>query len=155
MKRKRLFKNMGNIVKFGIFGTILTFVIYSALAYLAIDLLDIEWVTDMDDESKTRKPTLIEIVFLCSLLCSSDIIAAVTIVNEDEQPKLFSIVLREGLFNDAVSIVLFETMREFANDPEKAKDFELWPIIVNFLKLLSLSILVGLIAGFVYSFLTK
>lgn len=64
-------------------------------------------------------------------------------------------MLGEGLFNDAVSIVLFETMRDFANDPEKAKDFELWPIIVNFLRLLSLSILVGLIAGFVYSFLTK
>ena len=58
-------------------------------------------------------------MFLCSLLCSSDIIAAVTIVNEDEQPKLFSIVLGEGLFNDAVSIVLFQTMKKFALDGEK------------------------------------
>ena len=79
------------------------------------------------------------IMFLCSLLCSSDIIAAVTIVNEEEQPKLFSIVLGEGLFNDAVSIVLFETMREFANpssDKPAPEHFDaeiLWDVICKFL----------------------
>lgn len=45
MKRKRFFKNMDNIVKFGIFGTILTFALYSSLTYLAITTLGIEWQT--------------------------------------------------------------------------------------------------------------
>lgn len=97
-------------------------------------------------------------MFLCSLLCSSDIIAAVTIVNEDEQPKLFSIVLGEGLFNDAVSIVLFETMREFANPYGDQPDFDFHTfseVIGNFFKLLGLSILVGIVFGFAYSYLTK
>ena len=33
--------------------------------------------------------------------------AAVTLVSEVEQPKLFSIILGEGLFNDAVAIILY------------------------------------------------
>jgi len=44
---------------------------------------------------------------MCSILSSSDIIAAVTLVKYDEQPKLFSIILGEGLANDAVAIILF------------------------------------------------
>ena len=46
------------------------------------------------------------IFYVCAILCSSDIIAAVTIVKFEEQPKLFSTILGEGLFNDAVAIIL-------------------------------------------------
>ena len=161
MKRKRFFKNMDNIVKFGIFGTILTFALYSLLTYGAIKLMKIKWPTPIPGGEEDKEPTAIDIMFLCSLLCSSDIIAAVTIVNEEEQPKLFSIVLGEGLFNDAVSIVLFETMREFANpssDKPAPEHFDaeiLWGVICKFLKLLGLSIIVGIVFGFAYSYLTK
>lgn len=70
---------------------------------------------------------------------------------------LFSIVLGEGLFNDAVSIVLFETMREFViNHEMPVFDFPtVRDIFLKFLKLLSLSILVGIVFGFAYSYLTK
>lgn len=53
-----------------------------------------------------------EILFFCSIFCSSDIIAAVTIIKFEEQPKLFSVILGEGLFNDAVAIILFQTMKD-------------------------------------------
>lgn len=49
-------------------------------------------------------------MFISSIFCSSDIIAAITIVKFEDQPKLFSIILGEGLFNDAVAVILFETM---------------------------------------------
>jgi len=48
-----------------------------------------------------------EILSLCSLLCSSDVIAAISMLNYNESPKLFSIVYGEGVFNDIVSIILF------------------------------------------------
>ena len=57
-----------------------------------------------------------DIFYVCSILCSSDIIAAVTIIKFEEQPKLFSIILGEGLFNDAVAIILYQTMRKLAKD---------------------------------------
>lgn len=58
----------------------------------------------------------VDIFYLASLLSSSDIIAAVTLVKYKEQPVLFSIILGEGLFNDAVALILFTTMKEIAKD---------------------------------------
>ena len=48
-----------------------------------------------------------EILLMCSLLCSTDVVAAVSIVKYDQQPKLFSLILGEGIMNDAVCIILF------------------------------------------------
>ena len=48
----------------------------------------------------------IEVSLLCAMLCSSDIIAAVSLVKYKEYPKIFSILLGEGLWNDAVAVVL-------------------------------------------------
>ena len=44
---------------------------------------------------------------ISSLLCSSDVIAAISIVKYEEQPKLFSIIFGEGIVNDAVALILF------------------------------------------------
>jgi sodium/hydrogen exchanger-like protein 6/7/sodium/hydrogen exchanger 8 len=51
-----------------------------------------------------------EVFLMCSLLCSTDVIAAVSLINPAEQPKLFSLVFGEGITNDAVSIILFQTV---------------------------------------------
>ena len=45
-----------------------------------------------------------------SLLCSSDVVAAVSIVNYEAQPKLYSCIFGEGVFNDIVSIIIFNTV---------------------------------------------
>ena len=55
---------------------------------------------------------MFEILSICSLLCSSDVIAAISMINYDDQPKLFSIVYGEGVFNDIVSIILFGTVQK-------------------------------------------
>jgi NhaP-type Na+/H+ or K+/H+ antiporter len=47
---------------------------------------------------------------ISSLLCSSDVIAAISIIKYEEQPKLFSLVFGEGIVNDAVAIILFNTV---------------------------------------------
>jgi len=44
---------------------------------------------------------------ISSLLCSSDVIAAISIVKYEEQPKLFSIIFGEGIVNDAIALILF------------------------------------------------
>jgi NhaP-type Na+/H+ or K+/H+ antiporter len=51
-----------------------------------------------------------EVLCICSLLCSSDVIAAISMISYSDQPKLFSIVYGEGVFNDIVSIILFNTV---------------------------------------------
>jgi len=57
-----------------------------------------------------------EILLLCSLMCSSDVVAAISLIDSAEQPKLFSVVFGEGVSNDAVSIILFNTvLKKFKN----------------------------------------
>merc|ERR1712166_237130 len=51
---------------------------------------------------------------MCALICSTDVIAAVAIINAKKQPKLFSVVLGEGVVNDAVTIILFNAVISFA-----------------------------------------
>jgi len=41
------------------------------------------------------------------------VVAAISLINYDEQPKLFSIVFGEGIINDAVSIILFNTVTKY------------------------------------------
>jgi len=57
--------------------------------------------------------TGMQIALLCALLCSSDVVAAVSIVSYKEQPKLYSCVFGEGVFNDIVSIILYGTVQGF------------------------------------------
>lgn len=47
---------------------------------------------------------------LASVLCATDTVAALTIVKEKEFPQLYSIMFGEGIVNDAVSILIFETI---------------------------------------------
>lgn len=65
------------------------------------------------DEDGGPKPIDIDIMRLLlftALLCSSDVVAAVSIVSYEAQPKLYSCVFGEGVFNDIVSIILFNTV---------------------------------------------
>ena len=55
---------------------------------------------------------------MCSLLCSTDVIAAVSLLNPKTQPKLFSLIFGEGITNDAVSIILFNTVVNFSKENE-------------------------------------
>jgi sodium/hydrogen exchanger-like protein 6/7/sodium/hydrogen exchanger 8 len=59
---------------------------------------------------------MFQILSICSLLCSSDVIAAISMISYNDQPKLFSIVYGEGVFNDIVSIILFNTVESFKTD---------------------------------------
>lgn len=45
-----------------------------------------------------------------AVLCSSDVVAALSIVDNNKQPKIFSCIFGEGILNDIVSIVLFNTV---------------------------------------------
>ena len=107
MKRRKFFSNLKNITKFGLVATILTFIIYSSLTVLLFKFVTLEKYLPDTDETEVWTMTPIEIMLVCSILCSSDIIAAVTIIKYEDQPKLFSIILGEGLSNDAVAIVLY------------------------------------------------
>ena len=81
MRRKKFFANIGTIMKFGFVGTIICFTIYTAMTYGA---LQAGWLTKYDDETKqyvSLDMGAFEVLSICALLCSSDVIAAIAMVD--------------------------------------------------------------------------
>ena len=84
MRRKEFFKNFVNITKFGIFGSLFTFVIFVALMYTLFNTVDMTMYSPEDQDYVPFNLSLIEIMLVCSILVSSDIIAAMSILKFDE-----------------------------------------------------------------------
>jgi sodium/hydrogen exchanger-like protein 6/7/sodium/hydrogen exchanger 8 len=64
--------------------------------------------------------SVMEILIMCSLLCSTDTIAAISLLDPVKQPKLFSVVFGEGIVNDGVVIILFNTIMKFADTEDSS-----------------------------------
>lgn len=54
------------------------------------------------------KLELKEIAMFAGIICSSDVVAPLTLIDNNKYPKVFSIVFGEGIVNDAMSIILFQ-----------------------------------------------
>ena len=92
---------------------------------------------------------------MCSLLCSSDVIAAISLISYDKQPKLFSIVFGEGIMNDAVSIILFNTVMKSTSVNSHITSSTPLNIIKNFASLGVNSLFIGVIFGLLSSLILK
>ena len=98
---------MVNISKFGLLGTVLTFVFFFVFTWLLFHYVEMWKYDPVTQAWSTWTLDIYSIAYMCAILTGSDIIAAVTLVKVDEQPTLFNIILGEGLFNDVVVIILY------------------------------------------------
>mmetsp|Transcript_9300 Transcript_9300/g.6667 ORF Transcript_9300/g.6667 Transcript_9300/m.6667 type:complete len:156 (+) Transcript_9300:488-955(+) len=96
-----------------------------------------------------------EVMLMCSLLCSSDVIAAVSLIDSKEKPKLFSVVFGEGITNDAVSIILFNTVVKFTRENTEFNAGSPFIILADFISLGFYSLLTGFVFGLACSYLLK
>ena len=97
----------------------------------------------------------IEISLLCAMLCSSDIIAAVSLVKYKDYPKIFSILLGEGLWNDAVAVVLASSAEKLVDSHKSYNLATVGGMIGNFFYLSIVSALIGLGGGLASGLMTK
>jgi sodium/hydrogen exchanger-like protein 6/7 len=65
------------------------------------------------DSKEALNFSILEILLFCSVISSTDAVAALTFIKEDEEPKLFEILFGEAVINDAVCIVLYTIIVEF------------------------------------------
>ena len=114
MKRRIFFENFGAVLIFGVFSTILQFFLFSFGLWLINGLgvfTKINFTTGVEEPFEL---SMMEILLMCSLICSSDVVAAIAVVKYEQQPKLFSVIFGEGITNDAVGIILFNTVMTYA-----------------------------------------
>ena len=84
MRRKEFFKNFANITKFGIFGSLLTYGLYLAMFYAFFRLGDWTYYDPLTSRTVVFNPSILDIMLFCSIIVSSDIIAAMTILKFEE-----------------------------------------------------------------------
>ncbi|KAF9458708.1 Sodium/hydrogen exchanger family-domain-containing protein [Collybia nuda] len=103
LKQENFFRNFGSIIIFAFFGTFISAVGVGVLVYiysfLGLESLDI---------------TLLECLTFGSTLSATDPVTILAIFNQYKvDPKLYSVIFGESLLNDAVSIVMYQTLSQF------------------------------------------
>jgi len=83
MRRKKFFKNIGTIMKFGFLGTIICFSLYTAMCYGALQMCWLKKYDELKGEEVCLSDYMgiFEVLSICALLCSSDVIAAIAMIN--------------------------------------------------------------------------
>jgi NhaP-type Na+/H+ or K+/H+ antiporter len=96
-----------------------------------------------------------EVLLMCSLLCSSDVIAAVSLVSYEKEPNLYSIIFGEGITNDAVSIILFNTVMKYTAKNQHVTWSTPMNIMGNFTSLGFWSLMMGIMFALWSAWLLK
>eukprot|EP01016_Furgasonia_blochmanni_P012276 TRINITY_DN1590_c0_g2_i2.p1 TRINITY_DN1590_c0_g2~~TRINITY_DN1590_c0_g2_i2.p1 ORF type:complete len:553 (-),score=167.50 TRINITY_DN1590_c0_g2_i2:168-1826(-) len=152
LKKRRFVQNFNYIVLYGVLGTIVNFAVMVAGTYLVSsnNLISVGYLfgENKGKPAEIVQLTIPEIFFMSATLCSSDTVAALTMIKSKEHPKLFSLVFGEGIVNDAVAIILFNAVRNTIS----SNAFHWYTPVnlsIDFFKMSGLSVLVGILTGIV------
>ena len=145
LKKRAFFKYFFYIVTFGIFGTVISFGTVSALVHYSNKL---NFFSPFNLDGKL-------ILLFSSVIASTDTVAAMTFIKEDQMPKLFSILFGEGVLNDAVCIVLYRILSNFDFENKSFNFWTILSIVGSFLMMFFFSCFIGIGGGLLCSLLLK
>lgn len=149
LEKGRFFSNVASILLFAVLGTLVSTIVvgYGLYALACVGVLGLE----------TASP--LEALMFGALISAVDPVATLAIlankhVNADK--LLLSLVFGESVLNDAVSIVLFNTLREFYTSTDASiGDMTLRDVIVRFLVIALGSVGVGIVTALSCSLLLR
>ncbi|KAN0061159.1 monovalent cation:H+ antiporter, CPA1 (nhx1) [Thecaphora frezii] len=143
LRQENFFRNFGTILIFAFAGTFISAVVVGVIVYIW-SLLHLESIS----------LSLLECLIFGSTLSATDPVTILAIFNTYKvDPKLYSIIFGESLLNDAVSIVMFDTLSTF-----RGKEIYLSSVfhgIGLFLIVFTFSMLLGVCFGLGCSLLLK
>ncbi|GJM99919.1 hypothetical protein PR202_ga17060 [Eleusine coracana subsp. coracana] len=99
VKKKQFFHNFMTIMSFGVFGVFISVAIVSAGCY---------WLFPKVGYGKLAA---VDYLALGAIFSSTDTVCTLQVINQDETPRLYSLVFGEGVVNDATSVVLFNAIK--------------------------------------------
>lgn len=101
---------------YGIGATILSFAIISGLSLFVNNL---GWIRALGNFDEKVYLSTFQIMAFASATCATDSVAALTIISAEKYPKLFIVVFGEGTLNDAVAIIIFQTVKNLVGGNQK------------------------------------
>ncbi|EPT00056.1 hypothetical protein FOMPIDRAFT_1163517 [Fomitopsis schrenkii] len=143
LKQENFFRNFGSILTFAFLGTFISAVGVGVLVYI-YSFLGLE----------SLEVGLIECLIFGSTLSATDPVTILAIFNQYKvDPKLYTVIFGESLLNDAVSIVMYETLTQFHGSEIYVSS--LFHGISIFLLSFSVSMALGVVFGLAMSLLLK
>ncbi|KAF9168083.1 monovalent cation:H+ antiporter, CPA1 (nhx1) [Actinomortierella ambigua] len=143
MKQARFFRNLGSILTFAFVGTFISALVVGVLVYL-LALTGLE----------SLNLSMLDSMIFGSVLSATDPVTILAIFNQLKvDPKLYSVIFGESILNDAVSIVMFETLKKY-----RGEDFHLGNVlhgISTFFFVFSVSLIIGVVIGLVAALALK
>ncbi|CAB5349280.1 unnamed protein product [Rhizophagus irregularis] len=140
MQKETFFRNFGTILLFAIVGTFMSTMVIGILVRILV-LLGID----------SLSLSLLDSIMFGSILSATDSVAVLTIFQTLKvDPNLYSIFFGETIMNDAVSIVFYETLKQYRDKEFHASNISdaILSFVIKFGASLSIGVLVGLL--FIY-----
>lgn len=89
------------------------------------------------------------------VLSNADTLAPLALIDSDKHPDIFSVVFGEGVLNDAVVLIAFETLKKNADHAEEYFENNLASIFTDFFLCALYSLLVGILCGVLSTLVNK
>ena len=143
LKQDNFFRNFGSILTFAFLGTFISAVGLGVLVYIW-SFLGLE----------SLQLSLLECLIFGSTLSATDPVTILAIFNQYKvDPKLYSVIFGESILNDAVSIVMYDTLSQFHGEDIYLSS--LFHGIGIFLLSFSISMALGVFFGLLVSLTLK
>ena len=144
MQKGPFFKNIGAILLYAFVGTFIAIIASSAMFY-ACGLTSLQPYF-----------TIYESLAFGSLISATDPVAVLAIFKEmDADVTLYTLIFGESIFNDAIAIVMYNTVQEASLDTTKSVGVQIGTSIGMFFVVFFGSLLIGAFSALLIAFILK
>ncbi|CAM9369517.1 unnamed protein product [Pylaiella littoralis] len=118
LKKRNFFKYFHYIFSFGFLGTLIQFITITVLALYASNS---KYLGILRDDGVPIGLSLHECMLMAAVFSAADEVATLSLIKQAEFPKLSAVLFGEGVLNDAMSILLFQTVQSGEEGESSAK----------------------------------
>ncbi|CAN0488846.1 unnamed protein product, partial [Ectocarpus sp. 12 AP-2014] len=108
LKKRNFFKYFHYIFSFGFLGTVIQFITITVLALYASNS---QYMSILRDDGVPIGLSVHECMLMAAVFSAADEVATLSLIKQAEFPKLSAVLFGEGVLNDAMSILLFQTVQ--------------------------------------------
>ena len=143
LEKEHFLKNLGTVILFAFVGTFIAIFTSSSLFYA------------IGQTNASPEFTWKESFAFGSLISATDPVSVIAIFKEmDADPNLYAIVFGESIFNDAIALVMYDTVM-MTGDNGKTPGQEVIDSIGSFILIFLGSLVIGAVSALLIAFILK